>query len=124
MVISLCALFQWPRVHGFGSQAWTYTPLLKPCCGVILHTKQRKIGTDVSSRPIFLTKKNNNNFLFACVLVLTNTLKIVASFQMCSPFPLILSLSIMCYQFDAYFYNLINCLYFNSMNTSHENQKY
>ena len=24
---------QWPSVHQFGSQVWTYAPLVKPCCG-------------------------------------------------------------------------------------------
>ena len=33
------------------------TLLVKPCCGGIPQTKQRKIGTDVSPRLIFLTKK-------------------------------------------------------------------
>ena len=31
-------------VHGFRSQAWTHIPLIKPCCGGIPHTKQRKTG--------------------------------------------------------------------------------
>ena len=35
------------------------TLLIKPSCGGILYTKQRKSGTDVSSGPIFLTKKKN-----------------------------------------------------------------
>ena len=35
----------------------TYAPLIKPCCDGVPHTKWRKIGTDVSSGPIFLTKK-------------------------------------------------------------------
>ena len=35
----------------------TYTLLIKPCCGGIPHTKQRNIGSDVSSVTIFLTKK-------------------------------------------------------------------
>ena len=44
-----------------GSQVWIpgadLAQLIKPCCGSVPHTKQRKIGTDVSSGPIFLTKK-------------------------------------------------------------------
>ena len=28
-----------PRIRRFRSWAWTYTPLLKPCCGSIPHTK-------------------------------------------------------------------------------------
>ena len=43
----LVNLLQQPRVHGFGSWVRTYTSLIKPCCGSILHTKQRKIGPDV-----------------------------------------------------------------------------
>ena len=46
-----------PGVCRFRSQAQTYTPLIKPCCAGVPHTKQRKIGADVSSGPIFLTKK-------------------------------------------------------------------
>ena len=45
-----------PRVYGFRSQARTYTSL-KPCCGGIPPTKERKIVTDVSSATLFLTKK-------------------------------------------------------------------
>ena len=56
--LSLRAPHQQPRVHRFGSRAWTYTLLIKPCCGGIPYTKYRKIGTDVSSVPIFFTKKN------------------------------------------------------------------
>ena len=38
-VLSSHAQFWWSRVRGFRSQAWTYTPLIKPCCGSIPHTK-------------------------------------------------------------------------------------
>ena len=55
--LSSHALLWWPRVHGFGSQAPTYKPLIRPSCGGIPHTKQRKIGTNGSSGPIFPTKK-------------------------------------------------------------------
>ena len=53
--------------QGWGIQIlWrTYTPLIKPCCGGIPHTKQRKIGTGVSSGQIFLTKRIINS-LEAC----------------------------------------------------------
>ena len=34
-----CALLRWPGVHQFRSRAWTVTPLFKPCCGGISHTK-------------------------------------------------------------------------------------
>ena len=27
------------EVYRFGSWVWTYTPLIKPCCGIIPHTK-------------------------------------------------------------------------------------
>ena len=36
---------------------WTYTLLIKPCCCGIPYTKQRKMGTDVSSGTIFVIKK-------------------------------------------------------------------
>ena len=55
--LSSCALLWWPRVRGFKSQVWTYTLLIKPCFGGVPHTKWRKIGTDVSSGTVFLTKK-------------------------------------------------------------------
>ena len=46
-----------------GSQVWIpgvdLHDVCQPCCGSIPHTKQRKIGTDVSSGPIFLKKKKN-----------------------------------------------------------------
>ena len=29
-------------VHGFGSWAWTYTPLIKPCCDGVPCTKKRE----------------------------------------------------------------------------------
>ena len=41
------------QVLRFGSQAETYSTH-QPCCGGVPHTKWRKIGTDVSSGPIFL----------------------------------------------------------------------
>ena len=54
--LSSCALLQQPEVCRFGSQVQTYVPLIKPCCGGVPHMEQRKMGTDVSSGPIFLTK--------------------------------------------------------------------
>ena len=71
------APLQRPRVHRFGSLAWTYTPLIKPCCGGVPHRRTRmtynqdiqlctgalgrkkkrgRLATDVSSGPIFLTQ--------------------------------------------------------------------
>ena len=55
--VSSCALLLWPTAHGFGSQVWTYVLLIKPCCGGVPHRKQRKMGTDISSGTIFLSKK-------------------------------------------------------------------
>ena len=37
--LSSCALLQRPRVCMFGSWAWTYTLLIKPCCSNVPHTK-------------------------------------------------------------------------------------
>ena len=37
--LSSHALCWWPGVCEFGSQAWTYTLLIKPCCGGIPYTK-------------------------------------------------------------------------------------
>ena len=37
--------FWWPRVCRLRSWTQTYTPLIKPCCGGIPHTKQRKLGS-------------------------------------------------------------------------------
>ena len=50
------ALLWQPGICGFGSRAWTYIPLIKPSCCSIPYTKWRKIGTDLSSGPISLTK--------------------------------------------------------------------
>ena len=33
VVVSLCTLIRWPRVHKFRLRAQTYTSLIKPCCG-------------------------------------------------------------------------------------------
>ena len=53
-----CTPLWWPRVCRFRSWARTYTLLVKPCCGSVPPTKQRKIGTGVCSGPIFLAKIN------------------------------------------------------------------
>ena len=46
-----------PGLHKFRSWAQTCALFIKPCCGIVPHTKQRTMGTDVSSGPIFLSKK-------------------------------------------------------------------
>ena len=43
----------------FGSQAWTYIPLIKPCYGGIPCGNWRKSGTDVSLGTIFLKHKKD-----------------------------------------------------------------
>ena len=55
--LSLCSPLWQPWLCQFRSWVWTYTLLLKPCCGSFPHTKQRKIGTDVSSVATFLKQK-------------------------------------------------------------------
>ena len=52
-----CTPLQPPGVRWFRSGAWTYTPLFKPCCGSVPRIKERKMERDVSSEPIFLSKK-------------------------------------------------------------------
>ena len=54
-----CARFtsQWPRVHWFGSWVQTRHHLARHAVVGVSHIKQRKMGTDVSSRPGFLSKK-------------------------------------------------------------------
>ena len=37
--LSLRTLLQQPGVRGFGSQAWTHTPLIKPQCGGVPHAR-------------------------------------------------------------------------------------
>ena len=39
--LSAHAPLWWPGVCWFRSWAWTYTPLIKPCCGGILHRRTR-----------------------------------------------------------------------------------
>ena len=56
--LSLHILLQWPRVHWFGSWVQTDAPLGKPYCGRRpTYKKKRKMGTDVTSGPVFLSKK-------------------------------------------------------------------
>ena len=63
--MSLHSLLQWPRVHRFRSQAWTWHCLSGHAVAVS-HIKYRKIGTDVSSVTIFLTHPppNRKNKIF------------------------------------------------------------
>ena len=42
VVVGFVHLLQWPRVHQFGSWMWTYTLLIKPCCGSIPHRRTRR----------------------------------------------------------------------------------
>ena len=60
-LLGSCALLQQPMVRRFGSWAQTYSLPIKPCCGSIPPTKQRKIDTDVSSGSIFL-KQNEEDW--------------------------------------------------------------
>ena len=50
------ALLWWPGFVGSNPRCGP-TPLIKPRCGGVPHTKQRKIGTDVSSATIFFKQK-------------------------------------------------------------------
>ena len=47
----------WPGVHQFRSQVWTWHCLESHAVVGIIHIMQRKMGTDVSSGPVFLSKK-------------------------------------------------------------------
>ena len=52
-----------------GTGSWVWIPgmdlhHLKPCCSGIPRIKQRRIGTDVNSRLIFLSKKGKKRFYF------------------------------------------------------------
>ena len=46
-----------PRVHGFRSRVQTWHHLAHHAVVGIPHIKQRKMGTDVSSGPVFLKKR-------------------------------------------------------------------
>ena len=52
--LSLCAPLPWPWVRRFGSRAQTQDPLSSHA-EAAFHIEQRKIVTDVSSGPLFLT---------------------------------------------------------------------
>ena len=62
------ALLWWPRVCRFRSRTQTSTQLIKLCCGSVSHIKWRKIGTDVSSGPIFLTHTHTKSDSWAPAL--------------------------------------------------------
>ena len=47
----------WLRVHRFGSHLWTYVLLLKSYCSRHPVYKIKEDGMDVSSGPVFLSKK-------------------------------------------------------------------
>src|SRR3712207_8551795 len=51
---------QWLGVRGLRSWSWTYTLLIKPCCGGVPQTKWRKVGTDVTSGTILLKQKEED----------------------------------------------------------------
>ena len=55
--LSSHVLLQQPGVHRFGSQVWTWHHLASHAVVGIPHIKRRRMGTDVSSGPIFLKKK-------------------------------------------------------------------
>ena len=46
-----------PRVHGFGSRVRTWNCLASHAVAGGPRIKQKKMGTDVSSQPVFLSKK-------------------------------------------------------------------
>ena len=48
---------QRPGVHRFGSWVWTWHRLASHAVVGVPHIKERKMGTDVSSGPVFLSKK-------------------------------------------------------------------
>ena len=56
-VCTLC--FGCPGFTGF-YPGYGRTLLIRPCCDGVQHTKQRRIGTGVSSGPIFLTHAQKN----------------------------------------------------------------
>ena len=73
--LSSHALLWLPEVFSFRSRVQTYTLLIKLCCGSIPHTKQRKMGTDVSSGSIFLMKKKKKltiqSYSYSVILLLS-----------------------------------------------------
>ena len=48
------------QVHWVGSRVRTHAPLVNHAVAGVPHTKQRKMGTDVSSGPVFLSKKEED----------------------------------------------------------------
>ena len=48
---------QWPGVRRFGSRVWTWHGLAGHAVVGVPHIKYRKVGTDVSSEPVFLSKR-------------------------------------------------------------------
>ena len=55
--LSLHVPLRQPRVCPFGSQVWTWHHLANHAVVGVPHIKWRKVGTDVSSGPVFLSKK-------------------------------------------------------------------
>ena len=55
--LSVHILLWWPGVHRFGCQVGTWHCLASHAVVGIPHIKQRKMGTDVSSGPVFLSKE-------------------------------------------------------------------
>ena len=55
--LSSSVLLQRTPVHQFGSQAWTYTQIITSCCGRCPTYKIEEDDMNVSSGPIFLSKK-------------------------------------------------------------------
>ena len=62
MMVKFGTLYFVAWICRFGSQAQTYTTR-QPRCGSNPHIKQRKIGTNVSSGPIFLIKKKKSGII-------------------------------------------------------------
>ena len=65
--LSLVCSASMAQVLRFRSCVWTYTTC-QPCCGGDPHIKRRKIGTDVSSGRIFISKKERKKEKDACQL--------------------------------------------------------
>ena len=58
--LSSYILLQRPGIRRPRSQVQTYVPLGKQAVAGIPHKKERKMGTDVSSGPVFLSKKEED----------------------------------------------------------------
>ena len=63
----LHTLLQWSGVDTFRSQAPTYTPVIKPCCGSVLYTKQRKTGNRCQPSANLLHTQINKCILIECI---------------------------------------------------------